>query len=123
MVDTEVAEQLRRDLPQLSEDGAAELARAVVRLVQGLSPERIYLFGSSARGDAGTGSDIDLLVLVPASERSSVQLAQAAYQAVGTHVIPMDILVMPVEEFEWRSRSPSSLPSTVLREGKLLYAA
>ena len=39
----------------------------VQRLVTALSPERIYLFGSQARGDAGPDSDYDFLVVVRTS--------------------------------------------------------
>jgi len=35
----------------------------------------------------------------------------------------MDILVMTREEFERRREVPASLPATVLREGRILYAA
>ena len=111
-------EQLRSGLPHLPEEAVAALARAIDRIVSALAPARIYLFGSHARGDV-----TDLLVVVPSSDQPSYRMAQAAYHAVGSHVTPMDILVMPQEEFEWRSRSPASLPSTVLREGKILYAA
>lgn len=41
------------------------LAEIVRRLVEAYQPERIYLFGSVARGDAGPNSDYDLLVVVP----------------------------------------------------------
>ena len=43
----------------------AELAEVVRRLVEAYQPERIYLFGSVASGDAGPDSDYDLLVVVP----------------------------------------------------------
>jgi hypothetical protein len=36
----------------------------VRRLVEAYHPERIYLFGSKARGDAGPDSDFDLMVIV-----------------------------------------------------------
>jgi predicted nucleotidyltransferase len=43
------------------------LAEIVRRLVEAYQPERIYLFGSKARGDAGPDSDYDLMVVVPDS--------------------------------------------------------
>ncbi|MBI4574854.1 MAG: nucleotidyltransferase domain-containing protein [Planctomycetes bacterium] len=39
----------------------AEIAR---RLVEAYRPERIYLFGSSARGEDGPVSDYDILMVV-----------------------------------------------------------
>jgi len=40
------------------------LADVVARLVAGLDPIAIYLFGSRARGDARADSDFDLLVVM-----------------------------------------------------------
>ncbi|PYO54511.1 MAG: hypothetical protein DMD83_22120, partial [Candidatus Rokuibacteriota bacterium] len=41
------------------------LVEIVRRLVEAYRPDRIYLFGSRARGTAGAESDYDLLVVVP----------------------------------------------------------
>jgi uncharacterized protein len=116
-------EHIGQQLPTLSGEHQAELARVIERLVAAFTPEAIYLFGSQARGDATSDSDVDLLVVVKTADRPAHQLAQTAYRAVGWHSIAIDILVMPREEFEWRSRALSSLPATVLREGRMLYAA
>lgn len=43
------------------------LVEIVRRLVESHFPERIYLFGSTARGDAGPDSDYGLLILVAES--------------------------------------------------------
>lgn len=118
-----LAERLRRDIPTLPADQAAELSGALERIISALQPERIYLFGSQARGDARADSDIDLLVVVPYTDEFPHRLDQAAYRAMGLLMLPIDVLVMTAEEFELRSRARSSLPATALREGKLLYAA
>lgn len=107
-------EPLRRD-PTLSE--------IVRRLVEAYRPERIYLFGSKARGDAGPDSDYDLLVLVADDappERRRSRLAYERLWGVGTAA---DVLVWLKTAFESRIHLKASLPATVLREGKLLYAA
>jgi uncharacterized protein len=116
-------ERIGEQLPTLSGEHQAELARVIERLVAAFEPEAIYLFGSQARGDATPDSDVDLLVVVKTADRPAHQLAQAAYRAIGWHSMAIDILVMPREEFEWRSRALASLPATVLREGRTLYAA
>ncbi|HYA02263.1 MAG TPA: nucleotidyltransferase domain-containing protein, partial [Syntrophobacteria bacterium] len=43
----------------------AVLTEIVSRLVNAYEPERIYLFGSHARGEEGPDSDLDLIVIVP----------------------------------------------------------
>lgn len=119
----ELESRVRRELPGVGGKEAAELARVVGRLVAALKPQRIYVFGSQARGEAMPDSDIDLLLVVPAADQPSYRLAQAAYHAAAPHSLALDILVMPAEEFAWRSRAVGSLPATVLREGRILYAA
>ncbi len=71
----------------LGED--AVLAEVVRRLVEAYRPERIYLLGSKARGDAGPDSDYDLLVVVPddaAPERRRSRLAYEVLRGTGTAV-------------------------------------
>lgn len=99
------------------------LAEAVRRLVQTLKPERIYLFGSQARGEATQDSDYDILVVVPRSEQPRYLREQAAYRALFGIGVPIEVLVLTREEFERDLPVLASLPATVAREGLLLYAA
>jgi len=99
------------------------LDEIVRRLVETLQPERIYLFGSRARGDARPDSDYDLLAVVPASDLAPHQRDLLAFRALCGVAAPKDVVVYTREEFESRSRAASSLPATVLREGRLVYAA
>lgn len=119
----DVEGRIRRALPALDRVSAAELARVMVRLVAALDPERIYVFGSQARGEARADSDIDVLIVVARADEPAYRLAQGAYCAAGSHTLDLDILVMPLQEFEVRSRAVASLPATVLREGQALYGA
>lgn len=96
---------------------------AVRRLVEALHPERIYLFGSRARGDYADDSDWDLMVVVPESQSSSIRRAQNAYHAVLDVPIPMDILVWTREEFDRQVPVVASLPAVITREGRLLYGS
>jgi len=108
-------------VPTIEHDGA--LAEIVRRLVAAYQPERIYLFGSIARGDADEDSDYDLMVVVPDDappERRDSGRAYEALWGVGTAV---DAVVCTSGWFNARTHLKASLPGTVLREGKLLYAA
>ncbi len=99
------------------------LDEIVRRLVTALHPERIYLFGSQARGDWGPDSDYDLMVLLPEAHEPLYRLSQRAHALLWELGVAADVLVWPSDRFERRARVISSLPATVLREGKLLYAA
>jgi predicted nucleotidyltransferase len=114
--------RIRRELPHLQSADQTEIARSVARLVEAFDPELIYVFGSHARGTPHANSDIDLLVLVATSDEPAHRRAQTAYTAIGAHVIPLDVLVMTRGEFQARLPAVASLPATVAREGRTLYA-
>ncbi|HET8523983.1 MAG TPA: nucleotidyltransferase domain-containing protein [Thermomicrobiales bacterium] len=115
--------QIHEALPDLSGQYAQELAGIITRIVDALTPARIYVFGSQARGDATDESDVDLLLVMENSETPEHRIAQAAYRAATPYSFSLDILVMSQEIFNRRSRAVASLPAKVLREGQLLYAA
>jgi uncharacterized protein len=93
------------------------------RLIPIFRPDRIYLFGSAARGDAGSDSDYDLMIVVPDTTPAAVRDTGPAYRALWRLGAAVDLLVWTRAEFDNRLHLRASLPSTVLREGKLLYAA
>ncbi len=99
------------------------LAEIVRRLVDAYEPERIYLFGSHARGDAGRDSDYDLLVITPDGSPPERRDSKLAYRVLWGVRAAADVIVWERSRFERRSRVVCSLPATVLREGRLLYAA
>lgn len=95
----------------------------VRRLVEAYQPERVYLFGSKARGEEGPDSDYDLMVVVPdgaAPERRRSRLAYQVLRGTGTAA---DVLVWTRQAFDARLHLKASLPYTIVSEGKLLYAA
>lgn len=128
MSTTVPAEQLelviRREVPNLTVEQVQELAAIVLQLAGLFQPEQIYLFGSRARDDAENESDVDLLVVVPDSDQPGYRRDQKAYRGIERRFLfPLDILVVTRAEFEAGVRNRASLPATVVREGKMLYAA
>jgi predicted nucleotidyltransferase len=99
------------------------LAEIVTRVVRALEPERVYLFGSRARGDAGDDSDFDLLIVVPRSDLPGHARDRIALRSLRGLRVPIDAIVLTHDEFERKRHVASSLPGTIDREGKLLYAA
>ncbi|MBI2865416.1 MAG: nucleotidyltransferase domain-containing protein [Chloroflexi bacterium] len=99
------------------------LAEIVNRLVEALHPERVYLFGSRARGEATPESDYDVLVVVTELMEQPFLLERQAYRVLLGLATPVDVVVMSRERFEKRRAVSASLPATVEREGRLLYAA
>lgn len=107
--------------PEPSEDPI--LSEMVRRLVEAFHPDRIYLFGSRARGDSGSDSDYDLLIVLPELNDRSYRLSQQAYRVLRGVPAAVDVLVWSKEDFDGRLHLPASLPATVVREGRLLHAA
>lgn len=99
------------------------LSEVVRRLVGAYQPERIYLFGSVARGDATSDSDYDLMVIVPDDARPERLRSRLAYEVLRGTGIAADVLVCTRSYFERRRSLRASLPGTVLREGRLLHGA
>ena len=102
---------------------APVLADIVRRLVAAYQPERIYLFGSMARGDAGRDSDYDVLVVVADDAEPERLASRRGYEALVGTGYAADILVWRQSAFDVRLPLKASLPATVAREGRLLYAA
>jgi hypothetical protein len=103
--------------------GDPALSEVVRRLVEAYRPERIYLFGSVARGDAGPDSDYDILVVVRDDAPEERRRSRLAYEVLWGTGVAADVLVWSLGQFESRVHLASSLPATVIREGKLLHAA
>ena len=89
---------------------SAELAEVTRRLAEAYEPERIYLFGSHARGEAGPDSDYDLLVVVPDDAPKERRRSRLAYEVLRGTGTAADVLVCTHSYFEDRRTLKASLP-------------
>ncbi len=97
------------------------IRKMVKRIVAQFQPERIILFGSHARGQANSDSDVDLLIVMPVS---GSKRKKAIEIGVALHDIPVakDVIVVTPHDFEWRKEIVGTIERPASREGKLLYA-
>ena len=102
---------------------SATLNDIVSRLVEAYDPERIYLFGSHARGEAGPDSDYDLLVIVRDDAPPEQRRSRLAYEVLRGTGVAVDVIVWARDYFERRRQVRASLSAIVEREGKLLHVA
>lgn len=93
------------------------------RLIAVYLPEKVFLFGSMARDEAGPDSDYDILIIVPDNAPLERRRSRLAYEQLWGTGIAADVLVWTSGYFDSRMHLNSSLAATVMREGKLLYAA
>ena len=112
--DLHTEQQATRQLPQ-------EIFAMAQSLVEAFHPERIYLFGSFARGDTTPDSDYDLMVVVSDSALPQYRRSQQAQRVLSSFKMAKDVLVWTRDEFYGDAHLVASLPATILREGILLY--
>lgn len=108
---------MRKKTPNV-EKAIREMVRRIVLRFQ---PERVILFGSHARGEAGPDSDVDLLVVLPVEglkHKKQVEIRVALHDLR----IPKDIIVTTPEDFAWRKDVVGTIEYPAVREGKVLYA-
>lgn len=112
----------RGDLPEklyLGADVPLRVIRAFARKVaEKFRPEKIILFGSHAYGTPHEGSDVDILVIMPA--RNELDQAFKICLAVSAP-FPMDLIVRTPKKIGVRLESGDSFHTEIVTKGKVLY--
>ena len=96
-----------------------ELVRRILQVVQ---PKRLILFGSAARGEMTSESDIDVLVVMPDGIHRR-RTAQTIYSSLTGLGVAKDIIVVTETDVKEHGENTSLVLYTALREGKELYYA
>ncbi len=84
------------------------------------APERVYLFGSWARGEADDMSDLDV-VLIKETRESFWDRLQAIADLLPPDLGAVDVLVYTPDEFARMVESGNAFAEMILEEGILLY--
>lgn len=99
------------------------IQEAVRRIVSHFDPDKVYLIGSTARGESHSGSDLDFLVVVPDDMPRQKRLGGDIHLKLYGIGAPVDVIPIKRSTFEARSNWIMSLPAIALREGVLVYDA
>ncbi|WP_295429010.1 nucleotidyltransferase domain-containing protein [uncultured Thiodictyon sp.] len=97
-----------------------QIDAAVRVLAQVADAQRILLFGSYARGDAGEDSDLDLLIIEPQVADRAAEMVRLR-RALRPLRIPVDVLVYSADEVARWGGQPGSALYWALREGRQVY--
>jgi predicted nucleotidyltransferase len=101
-------------------DLTKQLPEITRRIVQTCNPEKIILFGSYARGNAGADSDLDLLIImqnIPHLRQESIRVRRSLRGLL----TPVDIVVATTEQINRLGDTAGFIYQSALREGKVLY--
>jgi uncharacterized protein len=92
----------------------------IERVVREWQPERIHLFGSRARGDAGPDSDWDFLVVVPDSSSASED-PLVPWRLRRDTGVRADVVVYSARDFDAERSVPNTLAYEATSTGVALY--
>ena len=98
------------------------IQRLTELLVKAAKPNRIIMFGSQARGEAGEDSDFDVMVV---EETVSDRVAEMVRlnRLLRSLDIPVDLLVVSAEKFNYWCDTPGNVYFEAATEGEVLYEA
>lgn len=106
----------------ITEQQIQEVQRIVVAEAK---PDKVYLFGSLARGEQHEDIDMDLLVVVPGELNSHKRLDIATQLNLKTMIpgliFAKDFLVYSKEEYELLKAQETSFLFHLLKDAKTLY--
>lgn len=100
---------------------AGLLRRVISLIVTACDPERIMLFGSYAKGQQNSDSDLDILVIGD-FRGSSFLRDQELRQLLHVCPVRIDVHIATAQEVEAESAKPFSFLNSIVSSGVTLYA-
>ena len=85
------------------------------------NPQKIILFGSTARGEAGPDSDIDLLVIVDDDTPAERVTLKAGYESRKSYRKPADVIPVWESTFNENRRIAGTLSRAAMLDGIVVY--
>lgn len=109
-----------KKMRELTENLLQEITR---RLAESIQPERIYLFGSHAAGNANDDSDVDLLVVVRDTDKSTREISFEGRKSLRDLLISLDLIVCTESQFNRYGQVKNTIMNEALCEGRIVYGS
>ena len=95
----------------------------VAFIISKISPERIVLFGSYARGENTQNSDIDILIIMKNLENER-KITGQLYKALLDENIstPIDFIAIDYDKYNTLKSRVGFICKTIEQEGQILYS-
>ena len=100
----------------------ATIKRLTELLIAAAKPSRIIMFGSQARGEAGDDSDLDVMVVEEGVSDRVGEMVRLN-RLLRSFDIPVDLLVVSAEKFNYWCDTPGNVYFEAATEGRVLYEA
>lgn len=98
------------------------LDEIVTRIRGAVRPLRIILFGSAARQEMNSSSDLDLLIIMPEGTHRR-RTSRRIFQALRGIGVSKDVIVVTEKDVAEYGSNPSLVLKPAIEEGRELYAA
>lgn len=95
------------------------ISEASRRLAVAAPNAKVILFGSHARGEARSDSDLDLLVIEPDLKSRRAEFVRLR-EALGDLGVPIDLVVVPASHVDEWGHFEGTMLNDALREGRVL---
>jgi len=98
------------------------IEQIVAFITSKISPERIVVFGSYARGDYKQDSDIDILIIIK-NLKNERKITGALYKSLLDEniTIPIDFLAVDYDKYNLLKNEIGYIYKTIEHEGQILY--
>ncbi len=92
-------------------------SETITKLKKHFKPEKIYLFGSRAKGLQSEGSDYDLFLIVKHSNKSVAERMNEANDILWGRRISVDVFIYTEDEFNEFKQDVNSIAFIATTEG------
>jgi len=104
---------------KLKNDFEKEVKKITGQINEKYKPDKIILFGSSAKGNVTENSDIDMLIIKDTNKRRIERIREVL--SIVDYDIPFEPVVFTNEELRKRLALNDFFIKNILKEGKILY--